>query len=363
MAAAAGGLRALGVRPGDTVALLSANRPELWVADLAVTMCGATTCPLYTTLPPNDVEFVVGDAGARSAGRPRAARPGATRTRGRARVVRPARDRGRARWTRGEPVDLAAAAAALDPRRDHHADLHVGDHRAAEGRRAHARRRRWPRSRGWDGSHDSLDVRRIISWLPTAHVMDRVLHYSMALAKGYETTTCPDPREIARLPDRGAAAPADRRRRACGRSSRRASRRRWRRCRPSAATPPGRRSRPARQRVRLREAGDAGAARARRRAWQRADAALFAGLRERLGLDQLDRWPASAPRRSRATCSSSSTRSASNCCQGYALSEAGCLGAVGRRRRHVARHRRPPACRASSSGSPTTARSSCAARR
>ena len=41
----------------------STNRPELWVADLAVTMCGATTCPLYTTLPPNDVEYVVARRG------------------------------------------------------------------------------------------------------------------------------------------------------------------------------------------------------------------------------------------------------------------------------------------------------------
>src|SRR5262245_46880027 len=61
VAVAAGALRARGVRPGDTVALLLTNRPELWVADLAVTMCGATTCPLYTSLPPNDVEYVVGD--------------------------------------------------------------------------------------------------------------------------------------------------------------------------------------------------------------------------------------------------------------------------------------------------------------
>ena len=65
VAIAAGALRARGVQPGDTVALLLTNRPELWVADLAVTMCGATTCPLYATLPPNDVEFVAGDAGAR----------------------------------------------------------------------------------------------------------------------------------------------------------------------------------------------------------------------------------------------------------------------------------------------------------
>jgi NAD(P)-dependent dehydrogenase (short-subunit alcohol dehydrogenase family) len=35
------------------------------VADLAVTMCGATTCPIYTTLPPHDVDYVLRDAGAR----------------------------------------------------------------------------------------------------------------------------------------------------------------------------------------------------------------------------------------------------------------------------------------------------------
>ena len=99
VAAAAGALRAHGVRPGDTVALLLTNRPELWVADLAVTMCGATTCPLYTTLPPNDVEYVLADAGARLVVTERALLAG---TRG---VALPCS------WSRtlpldGDPVDL-----------------------------------------------------------------------------------------------------------------------------------------------------------------------------------------------------------------------------------------------------------------
>jgi acyl-CoA synthetase (AMP-forming)/AMP-acid ligase II len=49
VAAAAGGLRALGVGPRDRVALLLANRPEFWVADLAATMAGATPFSIYET--------------------------------------------------------------------------------------------------------------------------------------------------------------------------------------------------------------------------------------------------------------------------------------------------------------------------
>src|ERR1700754_2421063 len=59
-------LREHGIGPGDTVALLVRNRPEQWVADLAITFAGATVCPLYTTLPPNDIAFVLQDAGAKA---------------------------------------------------------------------------------------------------------------------------------------------------------------------------------------------------------------------------------------------------------------------------------------------------------
>jgi long-chain acyl-CoA synthetase len=66
VAGAAGGLRALGVGRGDSVALLMTNRPEFWVADLATTLAGATPFSLYQTSPPPDVEYVMGDAGART---------------------------------------------------------------------------------------------------------------------------------------------------------------------------------------------------------------------------------------------------------------------------------------------------------
>ena len=45
--ALAGGLAALGVQRGDTVALMLANRPEFHLADLAVMTLGATPFSIY----------------------------------------------------------------------------------------------------------------------------------------------------------------------------------------------------------------------------------------------------------------------------------------------------------------------------
>ena len=52
MDAFAGGLHKLGVRRGDTVALMISNRPEFMVADLAATMLGATPFSIYLTSRP-----------------------------------------------------------------------------------------------------------------------------------------------------------------------------------------------------------------------------------------------------------------------------------------------------------------------
>lgn len=62
--ALAGGLAKLGVRRGDTVALMLGNRPEFNIADLAVVTLGATPFSIYTTYPPEEIEYVCRDAGA-----------------------------------------------------------------------------------------------------------------------------------------------------------------------------------------------------------------------------------------------------------------------------------------------------------
>ncbi|NKB48771.1 MAG: AMP-binding protein [Alphaproteobacteria bacterium] len=58
------GLRALGVKPGDRVVLVSENRPEWGIADLAIMSAGGLTVPAYTTNTVEDHIHILSDSGA-----------------------------------------------------------------------------------------------------------------------------------------------------------------------------------------------------------------------------------------------------------------------------------------------------------
>lgn len=60
------GLADAGIRPQDRVALISENRPEWSIVDLAILSFGAITVPLYTTQAVEQIEFILKDSGARS---------------------------------------------------------------------------------------------------------------------------------------------------------------------------------------------------------------------------------------------------------------------------------------------------------
>ncbi|MBA2503843.1 MAG: long-chain fatty acid--CoA ligase [Pyrinomonadaceae bacterium] len=60
------GLAALGIRSGDRVALISENRAEWTLADLAILSLGAINVPIYTTQAPDQVRFILQDSGARA---------------------------------------------------------------------------------------------------------------------------------------------------------------------------------------------------------------------------------------------------------------------------------------------------------
>jgi long-chain acyl-CoA synthetase len=59
------GLASLGVRAGDRVALLSENRPEWSIADLAIVSLGAVNVPIYTTQAVEQVRYILSDSQAR----------------------------------------------------------------------------------------------------------------------------------------------------------------------------------------------------------------------------------------------------------------------------------------------------------
>jgi long-chain acyl-CoA synthetase len=60
------GLADLGIQPNDRVALISENRPEWSIVDLAILSLGGVTVPIYTTQSVEQIEFILEDSGTRA---------------------------------------------------------------------------------------------------------------------------------------------------------------------------------------------------------------------------------------------------------------------------------------------------------
>jgi long-chain acyl-CoA synthetase len=60
------GLVEMGVKPGDRIALLSENRPEWSITDLAILSLGAINVPIYTTQAVDQIRYILADSGARA---------------------------------------------------------------------------------------------------------------------------------------------------------------------------------------------------------------------------------------------------------------------------------------------------------
>ena len=58
-------LEALGLARGDRVAILSENRPEWALSDYAALCAGLLDVPIYATLPPGQIAYILRDSGAR----------------------------------------------------------------------------------------------------------------------------------------------------------------------------------------------------------------------------------------------------------------------------------------------------------
>jgi long-chain acyl-CoA synthetase len=66
VASLAASLNRIGLQPGDRVCLVSENRPEWLIADLAIMAAGCVTVPTYTTNTVRDHAHILGNSGARA---------------------------------------------------------------------------------------------------------------------------------------------------------------------------------------------------------------------------------------------------------------------------------------------------------
>ena len=203
--ALAGGLAALGVRRGDTVALMMGNRPEFHVADLAVMTLGATPFSIYPTFTAAQIAYVVGDAGAKVAIVEAA----------HLETFRGARAELAALETliviegaEGEDVVAWADVEGADP--DFDAEPHWRGTGAEDILTLIYTSGTTGPPKGVQLVHRNImatavaaddvirfpDGSKVISWLPAAHIAERNAHHYLPIVFGMTVTTCPNPREI-----------------------------------------------------------------------------------------------------------------------------------------------------------------------
>lgn len=211
VARAAAGLTALGVVPGDRIVLMLRNVAEFHVLDLAAMFCGATSVSIYNSSSPEQIRYLVDHCQA-SVGivedpaylaRFLEVRADLASLRTLAILrdpdgVAPDDVVGLADVMAHEPLDLAAAAATAQP--DDLATLIYTSGTTGPPKAVMITHR----NIAWtvDSLVRCIDFetfagKRLVSYLPMAHIAERMTsHYQMAFL-GYEVTCCPDPGQAA----------------------------------------------------------------------------------------------------------------------------------------------------------------------
>lgn len=204
----AAALTKLGIGRGDHVALFMRNMPEFHIADMGVVLAGATPFSIYNSSSPEEVAYLLGHSEAKVViaedigflSRVIAVRSELSELRTLVIIDPSDAPADAVLWSEimnEEPVDLEAASIVVQP-----SDLatiiytsgttgppkgvmidHANVCFTAESLRM-----------TWD---IDLAGRRIVSYLPMAHIAERMVsHYQNALL-GVEVTACPDPGRIA----------------------------------------------------------------------------------------------------------------------------------------------------------------------
>jgi long-subunit acyl-CoA synthetase (AMP-forming) len=209
--ALAGGLAKLGVKRGDTVALMLSNRPEFHLCDLAAMMLGAAPFSLYTTYTPEQIRYLIDDAGAkvliceqqflaqvREARRELPALEYVIVVDGQA----PLGTLSLADVEGSDPdFDVEAAVAQIQPTDVLTLIYTSGTTGPPKGVQL-IHRNLQALVESTMGMIEFPRDGRVISWLPAAHVAERNAHHYLPIVFGLQITCCADPREVlAYLPE------------------------------------------------------------------------------------------------------------------------------------------------------------------
>ena len=291
--ALAGGLARLGLERGDTCAIMLSNRPEFHVVDLAATMLGATPFSVYQTLPPDQIAYVVGDAGARMA----VVEPAFLPAMFAARRSLPALEHvivvGGDAPTGTIPLadvegsdprfDVETAWRAVTP--DDLLTLIYTSGTTGPPKGVQLMHRNiMACARATEALVRFEEGTRVISWLPAAHIAERAAHHYLPIVYGFTITSCPNPRDIVSYlpqvkPNWFFAVPRIWEKMKAGLEARLASLPQEQRTMASQAIAA------AREKVRLEQAGRPVPTELAERV-ARADASFFAMVRGMLGLDE-----------------------------------------------------------------------------
>ncbi len=202
--AVAGGLAAIGVGKGDTVALMLNNRIEFFPIDLGVVTLGGVPFSIYQTASPEQIAYVVGDAGAKVA----IVEKSFLETFEKARGDLPGLEHlivldGEGGTMSFEDLiatdpDFDDGAAADEVELDDLLTLIYTSGTTGPPKGVELTHRNLLGL--VSGVDDLIDFPeeggKIISWLPAAHIAERGAHYYLPLTKGGTVSICPDPRTI-----------------------------------------------------------------------------------------------------------------------------------------------------------------------
>ena len=196
--ALAGGLAKLGVKRGDTVALMLANRPEFHLADLAVMTLGAVPFSIYLTSAPDQIAYVVQDAGAKVAIVEEAYldRLPALET---VVVLEGARGEGTVAWEDVEgsdpSFDVESAWRAVEPEDLLTLIYTSGTTGPPKGVQL-VHRNLLAAVESIEQMIQFPDGAKVISWLPSAHIAERAAHHYLPIVYAMTITCCDNPREV-----------------------------------------------------------------------------------------------------------------------------------------------------------------------